>query len=305
MDADLMLSWMSETGSGEVQDLRQRVTWLARTTVRNPAPYEAGRWLRDVASLGHAEVDWDGGRWAMAPAVGVLLPASGGTAVLAGARRIGLVDGLEAQVAVQTVAAEESANERLPVPSSVYIQADSVDGLAAALKSVDAQYSGCAARLIADRLPALALGALAAPPSWSAQAERLVLGSGFRFGGSLPAGDGLCRLTLYGRPRYLYRSGSDWYHTDHAHGILWALAERNVSVFRWRLERTASGEDIGTAFVDQGAPLPPLQARALVLCSGLPTQFGNAAKTAIYRNVPKQVAQQVADSIRQHLSVVD
>ena len=162
----------------------------------------------------------------------------------------------------------------MPVPSSVYIQADSVDRLEGALKSVGVRYGGCAARLIADRLPALALGALAGPPSWSAQAEHLVLSNRIDFADGLPAGDGLCRLTVHGRPRYLYRSGTDWYRTDHAHGILWALAERSVRVFRWRSERTAGAEDIGTAFVDQGAPLPPLQARALVLCSGLPTQFG-------------------------------
>jgi hypothetical protein len=78
-----------------------------------------------------------------------------------------------------------------------------------------------------------------------------------------------------------------------------------VGVFRWRRERSSGGEEIGMVFVDQGAPLPPLQSRVLVLCSGLPVQFGNTAGTAIYRNVPYSIAYTVAQSVRQIISIID
>lgn len=305
MDADLLLAWMSETGSGDVQELRRKVTWLARTADLNPSGYDTGSWLRDMSALGHAEVDWDSSGWAITPAAGALLPACGGTAVLAGSRRLDLLGRLEAQdVAVQVEAPCDGVGGRLPAPTTVYVQADSIANLEAALAEVGVRYVGCAAQHIADALPSLRLGQPAAPPAWSTQTEHLILGAGIRFRGGLPDGDVLCRISVHGRPSYLYRSGHDWFHTDHAHGILWALAERRIGVFRWRRERIDGEHEIGTMFVDKGVPLPPLQARALTLCSGLPAQFDNSTQKMIYHNVPERIAEQVARSVRQHVSII-
>ncbi|MFI2486874.1 hypothetical protein ACH47X_08190 [Promicromonospora kroppenstedtii] len=124
------------------------------------------------------------------------------------------------------------------------------------------------------------------------------------FCSGLPSGDGLCRTTVHGRLSYRYRSNGGWYHTDHATGILLDRADRHINVFRFRSERVADGEEIGTVFVDPGVPLPPLQARALVLCSGLPAQFGDAMHTTIYRNVPRDIALLVARSVRQQVTVI-
>ena len=165
MDADLLLTWMSEVGSGDVRDLRQRVAWAARAADRSPKPYETGRWLRDISALGHAEVEWDGGTWAIAPAVATLLPATGGTAVLAGSRRVGLVDRLEELVAVHVETPVSSHDDPLPVPSSVFVQADSLAELRASLEEAGVQYVGYAARSIALGLRQIALGAHAAPPA--------------------------------------------------------------------------------------------------------------------------------------------
>jgi hypothetical protein len=187
----------------------------------------------------------------------------------------------------------------------VYVQADSVAELEAAFGRTGVRYCGFAAAHIAEALSPLTLGSAAAPPAWATTAERLVIRDGMPFQSGMPDGDGLCRIAVHGRPSYLYRSGRDWFHTDHAQGILWTLAERGIRVFRWRRERVSGDHEIGTVFVDQGAPLPPLQARALVLCSGVATRFGSTARTAIYKNVPRAVAERVARSIRQHLSVID
>ncbi len=40
-----------------------------------------------------------------------------------------------------------------------------------------------------------------------------------------------------------------------------------------------------------------------MLCSGLMPKFSENARTAIYDNVPRSVAQRVADSLRQQLEV--
>ncbi|WP_433166364.1 hypothetical protein [Kribbella sp. CA-247076] len=304
MDADVLLTWMSEVGSGHVRDLRQRVAWAARAADRSPKSYETGRWLRDISALGHAEIDWQGGTWAVAPAVATLLPATGGTAVLAGTRRVGLIDRLEELVSVHVERPESRHDGPLPMPSAVFVQADSLGELRTSLEESGVEYVGCTARSIAMGLRQIALGAHAAPPARGDAAEHLsAWADEVRFCSGMPSGDGLCRTSVYGRPSYRYRSNGTWYHTDHATGILLDRADRGINVFRWRPERVADGEEIGTVFIDQGAPLPPLQARALVLCSGLPTQFGDLARTAIYRNVPKDVAGLVAKSIRQQVSV--
>lgn len=296
---------MSEVGSGDVRDLRQRVAWAARAADRSPKAYESGRWLRDVSALGHAEIGWLNGTWAVAPPVATLIPATGGTAVLAGSRRVGLLERLEDLVAIHVERQEVSHDGPLPVPSTVFVQADSLRELRDLLEEAGVRYVGCAARSIAAGLRQITLGSPAAPPGRSDAVEHLSASvEDIRFCAGMPTGDGLCRTSVCGRPSYRYRSNGTWYHTDHATGILLDRADRGINVMRFRPERTADGEEIGTVFIDQGAPLPPLQARALVLCSGVPTQFGDVARTAIYRNVPKDIALLVAESIRQQVSIL-
>lgn len=297
---------MSETGSGDIRDLRQRIAWTARSADLNPKPYETGRWLRDVSALGHAEIDWQVGRWATTPAAAVLIPQSGGTAVLAGARRTGLRERLEdSDLGVQVEEKPSVFGQPLPPPPSIYVQAGSIPELSTALGELGITYVGEAARRIAEGLRRIELGAPAAPPAWSDDVEHLLPDSDdLRFVQGLPSSDGLCRMTVQGRPSYIYRQGSHWFRTDHSTGIMYALAARRIEVIRWRRERTSDGQEIGTVFVDQGAPLPPLQSRALVLCSGLPAKFGQAARTAIYSNVPMDVAWLVAASVRQKVTVI-
>lgn len=305
MDADLLLTWMSEVGSGYVRDLRQRVDWAARAADRSPKRYESGRWLRDISALGHAEIDWLGGIWAVAPPVATLIPAGGGTAVLAGSRRAGLIDRLEELIALHVDRLEFNQDGPLLVPSGVFVQADSLQELDNSLDDAGVRYVGCAARSIAARLRKIAVGAPAAPPARDDAGEHLSASADdVRFYSGLPTGDGLCRTSVYGRPSYRYRSNGTWYHTDHATGILLDRADRGISVMRFRSERVADGEEIGTVFVDHGTPLPPLQERALVLCSGMPTHVDDLARTAIYCNVPKNVALLVARSVRQQMSVL-
>ena len=208
MDADLLLTWMSEVGSGDVRDLRQRVAWAARAADRSPKPYETGRWLRDISALGHAEVDWHGGTWAIAPAVAALLPATGGTAVLAGSRRVGLIDRLEELVAVHV---------ETPASSSRRPAARAVDRLRPSGQSVETSAtrwrrlmyvtSDARAEHRAGPSPDRARSSCRTAqreenqPSTFRQALTSV-----RFYSGLPAGDGLCRISVFGRPSYRYRS---------------------------------------------------------------------------------------------------
>jgi hypothetical protein len=302
VDADLALRWMSETGAGPVSDLRDRLAWLAHTADLAVPGTATGRWLRDLSALGHAEIDWPHDRWAVAPAVITPLPCSDGTAVLAGARRAGLLERLQSTDLSVLTCRPDPAPGDLPVPTAVLLQYDSAAGLQAAAADARIRFSGCAARKLAERLPPLRPGPEAPPPAGGNETlERLDQGMSF-----VPAGadrdDGLYRLRLQGRSTHLSLLDGVWRHCDLADGTFAEYARRGgISVMRWRPERDACDGPVGTVFVDWGAPLPPLHARALTLCSGLPPWFSRAARTAVYTNIPADVAQAVARSLLQRL----
>ena len=306
MVADVMLRWMSETGAGQLDVLRNQVRWIARTADLPAGRAAAGRWLRDVSALGHAEIDWEQGRWAVTGPAVARLPAADGMAVLAGSRRYGLVQALEAgDVAVHYVTPDRRSWD-IPVPVCLLVQFDTVAGLREAAAQAGAAYAGCAAERLAQVLPGPALGAVTAPPAaGNTTLERVTTsGAGVQFEPAQRGDeDGLYRARLQGRRRGLYRENGTWYWCELAAGIFTDLGRRGISVIRWRPEDSAGRGGVGTAFVDWGAPLPILHARALVLCSGLPPQFHPAARTAAYSNVPLPVIEAVAASLHQRLQV--
>lgn len=303
MDTDLALLWMSETGSGSVRSLRERVAWLARTRDEPVSRAATGRWLRDMSALAHAEVDWANDQWSIAPPAITRLPAADGTAVLVGARRAETIGALESADLFLLSHPQVAAEGDIAAPAAVLIQYDTVQNLREAALNAGARYVGCAAINLAAQLPPLSLGPLAAPPAAANETlERLTEGDrDVRFIQSRTRTDGLYRLILRGRRTYLYLRGGQWYHCDLASGVFTEYARQGTAAMRWRTERSSCYGRIGTLFVDWGAPLPPLHARAVALCSGLTPRFSGAARTAIYSNVPELVASAVAGALSQRM----
>lgn len=85
MIGDLLLTWMSETGTGTISGFRSRAAWLTRTENLELRDKATDWWLNDISSLGHCEVDWKNDRWSIAPPTITQLPLADGLAVLAGA----------------------------------------------------------------------------------------------------------------------------------------------------------------------------------------------------------------------------
>lgn len=299
-----MLRWMSEIGSGRIRDARAALMWLARTDARPCDPAATGRWMRDLSVLGHAEIDWEDNRWAVSPPVFARLPSADGTAVLTGSRWAGVIDVLaETDIDLQIHQPQPAPND-LALPGCVYAYYDSVDGLIRAAESAGVGYVGCAAERLARALPPLAPGTAAGPPASTNRTTEVFAPDGrVRF---LPAenttSDGLYRAQVSGRRRYLLRALGHWSWCDLSTGVFLELQRQGQSVLRWRSSDREA--DKGTVFVDWGAPLPPLHARTLVLCSGLPPLFHSAARTAEYANVPAPVARAVAASLGQSLEVL-
>ncbi|MFD4672475.1 hypothetical protein ACFWNN_22305 [Lentzea sp. NPDC058450] len=293
---------MTETSAGSIRELREKVSWLARTSDRNANSFATGQWVRDLSSLAHAEIRWDLDRWAVAPPVIARLPAADGTAVVVGARPKGLKEKLEETEVSLFVVEAEAGEGMLAAPDSWVVQFDDVATLPEIARRSGVVYGGCAAVRLANVLVPLKLGSPAAPPSVNvADLEQLQLSG--QFSPATPARDGLYRMRIGNRLVHLYRRDGTWYHCDRAIGTYMFFAQRSTSVLRWRAESGRGRVDAGALFVDRIAPLPVLQARAATLCSGFAPVLNQAAQTYRYSNVPRAVATQIAESLEQKLEV--
>jgi hypothetical protein len=296
---------MSETGSGGIRQLRERLMWLARVSDTGLTFGASGRWVRELSALGHAEAWWDQDRWAAAPPVIVRLPAADGTAVVVGARSAGLHEQLQdSDISFQVYEAEPADGE-LWMPSYWFIQFDDVVVLRDVAARTGARYVGCAATRLAAQLPKVSLGPPAPPPAAPVSyLERLEASGRFVRVPDRPRLDGLYRMRANHRLVHLYRHGGDWFHCDRANGTFLELARRRTPVLRWRSEGQRGRMLIGSLFMDEGVPLPALQARTLTLCSGQAPQLSRAAGTTTYGNVPRAIANQVAESLHQTIDEI-
>lgn len=306
---DLLLRWMSETGSGSLADLRGRIDWICRTVSLHLPPAASGRWLRDLASLGHCEVDWSAGRWAIAPAALVRLPGGDGLAVLAGSRRPRTVTALTDYWGGLDTARRERPQDDVPLPMSLYVRFTAEADLVSASEAAKIDLAGLAAERIARALPRTRPSVRSASPAYTSRLKRLHTTQPRQWeevdaavAVSSPA-DGLYCEHVHGRWRYLYVENGVWLACDLSTGVFAELAARGESALRWRPDPARHGADAGTLFVDWGAPLPPLHSRSLVLCTGLPPRFGQTATTTIYENVPRGIAARVCESLGQPLVI--
>lgn len=304
---DLLFRWMSEVGSGTNADLRNRIDWISRTVNIEPPSYASGRWLRDLSSLGHCEVDWDGGHWSVALPALVRLPAADGIAVIAGARRPRTMRLLEDFWGSLAPARRVPPAGEVPLPITFYVTSRSEAELVDAAAEAGLEFAGQAAGRLARALPACRPHAPTGPPAYGSAVKRLeaMQPRDWRAVSAAQANppDGLYREQVHGRWRHITRRGGEWFACDLSTGIFAELARRQESALRWRPDPARTAADVGTVFVDWGAPLPTLHSRALVLCTGLPPRFGTTASTAIYENVPRTVAARVCSSLGQSLVI--
>jgi len=305
---DLLLAWISETGAGSIANLRSRMEWLARTENLQAHDGFTGQWIRDLASLGHCEVDWKHDTWSVAPPVITRLPLSDGLAVLAGARRPRLMRAIEeAEIYVELVGRSGSEG-RIPDPSTVLLPFDDPSDLESIAAAIGTSYSGCAAEEISRALTPNTPSTPAAPPAYSSEIDHLTAFLPRKWtpvsakNPLLP--DGLYREEIQGRWQYTLRRSGEWFACELAAGVFAELARGGDNVMRWRPD-IQNLSRVGTVFIDWGAPLPPLQSRALTLCSGFTPRIGTTAKTTIYDNVSLEIAGRVCESLGQTLQTIN
>ncbi|AWK09573.1 hypothetical protein DDQ41_12320 [Streptomyces spongiicola] len=307
---DLLLRWVSELGEGELPDVKRGMWWLAGARCPDVEPGAPGRWLRDALSLAYLDIDWRNRRWCATPPALTRLPQARGLAVLTGSRTAAFEERLElamqeGPVEVFRVPSVRPARD-IPLPVSLLVQFDGEAELKEWAGGLGVAYTPCFALQGAALLPPVSLETRASAPEFGKPLERYDLerrAYGWVRG---PQEDGLYRIKQGDGKRVcqVLRDGT-WYETVHEEGVYSVLGQQQGSdadVLRWLPDKEPGCELTGTLFVDWGYPLPDLHRRVAALCSGLAPRINEHAENLAYDNVPKDVAEKIADSLGQHLT---
>ncbi|MFM9689870.1 hypothetical protein [Streptomyces galilaeus] len=306
---DLLLRWTSEVGGGKVADMRAGILSTARSRGLALRGGAEGRWVRDVSALGHLDVDWRRGQWSAATPVLTRLPFSDGLALIAGRRTAAFdraVDAAAGEWAEIIRVENETADGDIPVPDSLLFQYDTFEDLPEAAVMLECAFTPCAALQAFSLLPELSEGSLAAPPAPgnAHTVERYNPAQRQYEPAESYNQDGLYRWRGADWSRLVQvRRGAEWRSTEHETGVYLELARLGAGATWWQPEPGSGRSGVGRLAVAWGAPLPPLHARAAVLCTGLQPRFDQLAETVQYDNVPYAAAEQLARSLQQTLEI--
>jgi hypothetical protein len=246
--------------------------------------------------LGHLEIDWDSGRWAVAAPALTIVPNAGAHAVLTGARNHWLLDLLASTTSSGDFFTESHRQDW--GPDAIFVAASDEGAIEKLANRLSVEYEVCVSERLAAMLPSL--------DSYLALSRSTPAARGYgieRFNAALLTwrhaerdGDpGLYRYDVWGRPEYRFVSDDQTFYS-----VDWALGVHAEIVRTRRREILYDPESVnGTLRVPFGAQLPALHARTAVLCTGLMPRL--ASSKWHYPNVPRSTAEAIASALGQAL----
>lgn len=255
-----------------------------------------------LSRLSHIEVDWRRSTWAATPPVLTVLPDAGGHALLTGARTRALLRHLEEEVSAEGITnLFQDRREQLDAPDAIFIAMDDesdVEQLASGL-AISYEYS------VADRLSRLlpSLNSVLAvsrtvPPATGFEVKRFdPVALRWTVTSSFTA-EGLYEFLLPGYSEYRFKATSGYFAVDRATGIYADLRRAGRNILKFKKETRN-----GTLIVPLDAPLPVLQARSAVMCSGLDAYPIFSERIRRFVNVPHRIAARIAESLGQELVI--
>ncbi len=298
LDFELLLGWLSEIGSGDWDLFKEAHRWLASSGPEGHEPPPPGATAHAFSILGHAEFDWVSRKWACAPPVMTIIPDAGAHALLVGCRTRRLLARFE-QETVDNLDFFPVVHSQREGPNALYVatsNARAVKGLADRL-AVEFEES------VSDRLASL----LPTIEACLAIAESPLPPKGYGFQRLQPESlwfedvrtdrqPGLYKYSAWGGARYLVKTAKGTIHeTDRALGIYAELSRVRKNVIVYEPDSVN-----GRLLVPYRAPLPALQARTAVLCTGLLPQM-EPGDTYVYFNVPARTASAIGASLGQKI----
>lgn len=313
---DALFLWCSEVGHGTVASFRQSFSWLAET--QGPSALTWAGALANFSALGHVEVDWERGKWAVAPTVLATMPNSGGFALLVGGQPRWLLRDLDrledhedreirelsADVVFQPPVIQRSG------PSARYVAIENEDSAQDLCKRLGIHYGGWVADELAAMLPSLPTmlrerGELVGPAGIDPQ--RMTTGGRDQWAPcDTDRPDGAYVYKRHGPPHYVFRLEGRGFVADKRTVVYAELARTE----RWVLRYDAARREM---LVPARMQLPMPHNRASVLNSGLlptlskPDPSGRPSvldSCVRYINIDLPFAQTVARSLEQRLQLV-
>jgi hypothetical protein len=295
---ELLLRWVSECGAGSWLEFREAHDWLFNSGHQEGRQVRATTTIHAMSMLGHVEIDWDDGRWSVAPTTLTIVPNAGAHAILTGGRNRSQLDAFAAATSSDDYFSDSHRQDW--GPDAVFVAAGDERGIESLATSLNVAYETCVSERLARMLPPLAsylAVSVSTPAARGYGVERfnaIVLNWKPTDSDQEP---GLYRYDVWGRPEYRFVTSEGRFHrVDWALGVHAELARNNKREIHYVVDSVN-----GTLRVPFAAQLPTLQARTAVLCSGLMPWLEN--KKWHYPNVPRQTAEMISASLGQILVV--
>jgi len=303
MRHDRLLTYLSEVGQGDWEELREAWRWITGDS-DDPAD-KATVAAQDLSSLGHLEVAWGPQiTWCAAPPVLTMIPRSGGRALLTGGRTRALYDPLnEEEPSGRLVELVDELNlvidewSAVGGPTTIMVACESATDAERLADELGIEYTFSVADQLARLLPPLVSferfwvqGAL--PRGFDAEwfdPERL------RW---LPTDDmntcGLYRCRTWQQHAHALHAPVGWFRVPRELAIYEVLRWNDLAVIQYDV----SSMELR---VPAGARLPILHARTATLCSGRLPRFVREDGTGmlIYDNVTREIADLIMRSLGQ------
>lgn len=286
---EIMLRWASEQEAGSWTQFRQAAsTCLAASDQVAKASTLASR----MSALGHLDIDWEAGRWSVAPPVLVIARGMGMCAYLAGWRTSWLESRFEQATDDLDIFPLKQAQRG--APAAMYAKCGSIEAIQELAEELHVRVVWDPSAQLADlvSLPAVDELSLSAAPFGEDAVEILDPLTG-RFNKVVTTtAEGLYVYEVHGRPAHRLYIEGDWRVVDRATGMLHVL--RGQPLMRWH-KQSADLTTSRAVTVPSWLPLPAIAERSLVSATGLlPLHQG---ERRVYRNVTRDVARRIADAL--------
>lgn len=318
---DWILQWASEKGSGTLTEFKDAWDWLLKRSDKDWHRDGARKtWIEiaDLTSLGHLEISWEGEKeWAVAPPVLTMLPNSGCRALMAGARNLSLVDPEALNNGTGKARLNTALSDNLKVfaeclpqyrgaekgPSAIVIAADSPDDIRQLAEECKIGFSHSVCDELSEMFPNLDKYA----EMWKPRA--------------MPQGHSIevfdvdtvrwisCYETEEFEPGlYAVKLSFDIVHVLQIAQGMSVHASREHAVYRRLSWDNRSVLDFSSQqnelWVPTQAPLPPMQARAATLASGMLPRYEKKHDMhgVTYVNIANDLAERIAYSLEQTLN---
>ncbi|MCY3960278.1 MAG: hypothetical protein OXG34_01235 [bacterium] len=294
---DIMLRWVSELETGTWAQFRQAA---ATCLAASDELANASTLARRMSSLGHLDIDWEAGRWSVAPPVVVVARGMGMCAYLAGWRTGWLESRFERATDNLNIFPLEQPQNGAPVAK--YAKCGNIEAIEELARDLYVGVVWDPSAQLADMvsLPRVSDLPFAATPFGEDEVEMLDPQTGRFSKVTTTTAEGLYTYEVNGRPAYRLHIDDDWRVVDRATGMLQVL--QGSPLMCWH-KASADLTSARAVAVPVWLALPPVAERSLVSATGLlPIRQG---ERRVFRNVSRDVAQRISDALGIVLDIAD